>query len=196
MYLREYHPADKPVMRLFTAILLDDACRAALVAQQEKLRRQGVRAAFTPPALLHLTLVFIGETGSAARAQACLEQTVGAPFSLTVEGLGHFRQSGGDVLWAGVRPVPALLALQAALAQNLHRAGFKVDRRPYRPHITLARRALPPAGKNWAALAQNAGASPLCHMPVAWHSLMQSTRPAGTLTYTEIAAARMAAPAT
>ncbi|HST88229.1 MAG TPA: RNA 2',3'-cyclic phosphodiesterase, partial [Ktedonobacterales bacterium] len=64
-----------------------------------------------------------------------------SPFTLTVVGLGVFGPpSAPRVLWCGVGgDVPALLRLQAALADRLDAAGFPREQRPFAPHLTLAR---------------------------------------------------------
>jgi len=43
--------------------------------------------------------------------------------------------------WAGVRESPALRALASSLRRALKEAGYPVDDKPFRPHITLARQA-------------------------------------------------------
>ena len=53
--------------------------------------------------------------------------------------LGRFAQKGGDVLWLGLKENRRLRGLQEKLAGQLRQAGFPLEERPYRPHITLAR---------------------------------------------------------
>ena len=90
---------------------------------------------------LHLTLHFIGDVAPQRipeLAQA-LAAVAFAPFAL---------RFGQPVLWphgvAVLEPdaVPApLLELHAALSSVLHRLALPLESRPYRPHVTLARRA-------------------------------------------------------
>ena len=123
-------------MRLFAAIPLTEPVRTHLAAVQTELRRRG-RGSFPPPENLHLTLAFLGETDREPAARAALEKMVGTgAFSLTVEGLGRF----GDVWWAGVGSCPALDALALGLQASLRQAGFGLEDRAWRPHITLVRR--------------------------------------------------------
>ena len=128
-------------MRLFCAIDLDRSCRLALMRYQDRLRAAGFAGRWTTQENLHLTLAFLGEQPVARRAAAALAETAGEPFSLTFGGLGRFSQRGGDVLYLAVSPSPALLDLQRGLNAALDRQGLKTEGRPYRPHITLARRA-------------------------------------------------------
>ncbi len=128
-------------MRLFCAIALDRPHRSALARLQDTLRRAGVTGRWTEPEQLHLTLAFLGEQPDARRAAAALEETEGRAFPLAFGGLGRFVRRGGDVLYLAVPPRPALLGLQRSLTEALLRQGIGLEARPYRPHITLARRA-------------------------------------------------------
>jgi len=91
---------------------------------------------------IHLTLVFVGSVAAERLPDLKrLAAPVTAPsFELTIDALhywGHNR-----IAWAGAREVPAaLVALVAQLADRLRDAGFRIDERPYVPHITLVRDA-------------------------------------------------------
>ncbi len=62
---------------------------------------------------------------------------------LQFDTLGAWRASG--VAWIAPAVVPAPLAmLQVALREALVAACFPVDVRPFRPHVTLARRCVQP----------------------------------------------------
>ena len=123
-------------MRLFLAIQLSPAVREALLTAQADLRRQG-RGSFPPPENLHLTLAFLGETADLPGARAALNAAACRPFTLAVGGtLGHF----GDLWWAGVRGDPALEDLALSLQADLRARGFRLEDRPFQPHITLVRR--------------------------------------------------------
>ena len=165
-------------MRLFVAIHLSPAVRDVLLDAVDALRRQG-RGTFTRPDNLHLTLAFIGEAESAAPAQAALEAAcTGGAFSLTVGGLGHF----DDLWWAGVRENERLEVLALGVQRALRQAGFPIERRPWRPHITLARRWQGPEPRLTV---------PDTAMWVDRVSLMRSERVEGKLVYTEVSAFRL-----
>lgn len=126
-------------MRLFAALPLDRQALEALTRAQEELRRAG-RGSFPRREMLHLTLAFLGEVEDAAPAMVAAEALRGAgAFPLTLEGVGRF----GDTWWAGVAENPALEALALGLQRDLRRRGFSLEERPWRPHITLARRYRP-----------------------------------------------------
>ena len=129
-------------MRLFLAIPFPPEVRAHLTEAQQQLRAQGVRGNFSRPENLHLTLAFLGETPRCRDAARALAATEDRCFSLTLGGFGRF----GDVWWMGVEPCPPLEALAGALQTRLRDAGFNLESRPFRPHITLLRQAQGPAG--------------------------------------------------
>ena len=89
---------------------------------------------------LHLTLAFLGELAPAETSAAAeaLRQTAGAAFELSLDRLGYFRRA--RVLWIGPDHTPqALLDLHALLWMRLESLGFEQERRPFRPHVTVAR---------------------------------------------------------
>ena len=162
-------------MRLFIAITFEDAVLDELEELMAQCRTLG-RGGWTRRDNLHLTLEFLGERKDSAAARAAMDAVTAGPVDLTLSGLGFFRREGGDILWLGVDRSPALLDLQKQLHQQLKARGLKLENRPYRPHLTLARRAvmkdLPP--------------SPTLTQHVAAISLMESRRVDGVLTYTEL----------
>lgn len=133
-------------MRLFLGIELPPAWRRALARGADALQRAGVQGRFTLPENYHLTLVFLGETQRQEDAEAALRQTGGSPFPLRSAPPGCFPRKGGDIWWLGVEPTPGLLAAQRRLEAALRASGFSPEERPYRPHITLARKVRSPAG--------------------------------------------------
>ena len=166
-------------MRLFVAVRFSPAVEGALWAAVGDLRRRGT-GTFTRRENLHLTLAFIGETDRLEDARAALAGVAGAgPLQLEVGGsLGRF----GDLWWAGVRGGEELEALAGAVQTALRQAGFAIERRPWRPHVTLVRRWRGPVrGTQVAPAVMSANAI----------SLMRSDRVDGRLTYTEVSAVKL-----
>jgi 2'-5' RNA ligase len=161
-------------MRLFIAIHFSPGVREVLLSAIDSLRAQAVSGNFTRPENLHLTLAFIGESNDPDSAAEAIDAAAVPPFFLAVRGFGHF----GDLWWVGIEKNPALTGLAESLQESLRRHGFEVDKRPFRPHITLARQV------------ELRGAPQLCiprtGMTVSRISLMKSERIRGKLTYTEI----------
>lgn len=168
-------------MRLFYAVMLDENCKTALDACCRALGPYLEKGRFTRPENLHLTLVFLGEADLDG-AKSCLHRLQASPFEIAIAGLGRFCQPGGDVLWAGVQPKEGLLRAQKNLEALARQAGFPVEDRPYRPHLTLARgvRLIPETN-----LADLDPLLPNCGMQVKAVSLMESRRENGRLRYIE-----------
>lgn len=125
--------------RLFIAIAFPEEVRAYLTARIDALRQCASRGSFTRAENLHLTLVFLGDTDSMDDVKKVMEETDGTPLYLTLSRAGKFAHDRGDIYWVGVKENPALLSLQARLENSLLAAGFPIEERPYRPHITLGR---------------------------------------------------------
>ena len=134
-----------PAARLFLGLFPDASVRQDLAAWRDAWTWP--RSA-TPvkTGRLHQTLHFIGDVERERIPE--LTQALSVPFDAFGMRFGH------AVLWphgiAVLEPdeAPAALSeMHAALAEVLHRFDLPVDARPYRPHVTLARRAggaLPP----------------------------------------------------
>jgi 2'-5' RNA ligase len=135
-------------MRLFIAIDLDEAARAAIGDEQRRLKgaigetQSSIK--WVRPDHMHLTLVFLGEVPEAhapAIVDAINEPVTQAPFDLGFGGLGVFPPRGApNVLWVGaVAGAKESIELQRELADRVERLGVAVERRPFHPHLTLAR---------------------------------------------------------
>lgn len=91
---------------------------------------------------LHLTLVFLGDVDLPLleAVHEALEGVRFAPLTLELAGLEVL---GGvarpEALALGLRPSPQLQALQAKVAQAVRRGGGVLERRRFRPHVTIAR---------------------------------------------------------
>lgn len=125
--------------RLFLALCPGATVQAAL-AEHAKTWHWNEDAARYAPADWHVTLHFIGAVPHARldelRAGLALPLT---PFEL---------RFGQPALWphglAVLLPMAVPAALQQLhdqLARRLHQLDLRTDERPYRPHLTLARRA-------------------------------------------------------
>lgn len=163
-------------MRLFFALTFSPTARAALRQAQERLRAFAPGARYPGEEALHLTLAFLGETPEPRAPQLgeLLAALPAPPLAL------WFSQAGP----LSPEECPALFALQGELAARLEGAGFPLPRRPFRPHVTLARRVAFPGP---APRGQDLLPRPLS-VPCGRVSLLRSQlRPQGPL-YTELAA--------
>ncbi len=119
------------------------------MSRSRGLLPQGTRG--THPLDLHLTLRFLGPLGHEAlsRVEGAAEAVIGLPpVPLCIDRLGHFPRSG--ILWAGTSVSGAgLLGLVARFDEALGAQGFTPETRPFRAHITLARRVRRPPPAAW-----------------------------------------------
>ena len=131
-------------MRLFIAILFDDAVVDKLSRLRDSLHDVSSNGTFVPRSNLHLTLEFLGECSPAERNLAidAMESISFSPFAVTMDRLGFFARPDGDIWWVGAREDNALMTLQENLHKALLSSGFSLERRKYRPHITLGRRVM------------------------------------------------------
>lgn len=170
-------------IRLFTAINFDEKTKAELYRAGDKLLFFASGGSFTHPENLHLTLAFIGETDRADAVCQAMNRVSAKPFLLATDVLGRFRRDSGDIWWLGFAPSDSLSNLYAGLYKELVGAGFSLETRSYRPHLTLGRQVVFPADFDEKTLG-----NPLPKMSIRIDalSLMKSERIGGRLTYTEI----------
>lgn len=136
-------------MRLFLAADLPDELREALARARERLERDATGWRWLRPEAVHLTLRFLGDVDEGrdlgARGGWRNAAAAAAPIELTLGAAGCFPAHGAPrVLWIGVRERAtggALEGLAAALERMAREAGWAPESRPFRPHLTLARRA-------------------------------------------------------
>ena len=135
------------MIRAFVAIELTDNLRKVVLELIETLQDlPGSRELrWVKPQALHLTLVFLGDVDSnmipkiSSSTRTCaLDQ---APFEVNLARLGAFPGwEKARVLHLGVEdPSQKMIDLQRSITQALEPLGFKPEKRPFTPHLTLAR---------------------------------------------------------
>ena len=178
--------AAAPTHRVFFALWPDAPARAMLVRLSHEVAHHAHGKAPREDNL-HLTLAFVGAV--ADERLAALERIGGeaaagvAPFELALERVGG---TGYGIAWLSPDGVPTpLAALRAALTGGLSRAGFAIERRMFRPHLTLARHCVRAAQRG-----------PV--VPVRWTverlALVESTLAAGGSHYRDVASWPLGAP--
>jgi 2'-5' RNA ligase len=129
-------------LRLFFALWPDERVRAELAAVVERLKRS-TSARWVQTEKLHMTLAFLGYV-QPDRLDALIEAagnaTNSSPFDLVLDRTEFWRGPGIICLGASSAP-DALKILAAELAKNLRVTGFELETRPFRAHLTLARKA-------------------------------------------------------
>lgn len=126
-------------MRLFTAILLNENVINKISNRQSKLLRLCTGKP-VPPQNMHITLNFIGETSRTDDIISAMKKTDYPKFEYNIQGLGRFSQNSGDILWTGIADKSRIEKLHRQLTKGLLSLGFNFEFRPFKPHITLARK--------------------------------------------------------
>jgi 2'-5' RNA ligase len=136
-------------MRLFVAIELGDEARHSVAAEQRRLAHaigdgDRVTIRWIGVDQLHLTLIFLGEV-----AESLVDPLVTilssdlphAPFALTLAGLGVFPPRGAPrALWIGTAHGGSALAeIHMQVVERIQPLGIELERRPFRPHLTIGR---------------------------------------------------------
>lgn len=142
---RRTESGEGPSYRLFFAVEVPEAATEALVSWQEKHLRQDPALRLTPPGQLHVTLVFLGQMGEDQRkaAAASMEGLEGrSSFAVTLAGMvGLPRGRSPRVIAAAIEdPAGRIVAIHDELAAGLVKERlYKREKRPYFPHVTIAR---------------------------------------------------------
>jgi 2'-5' RNA ligase len=141
-------------VRLFVAIELPQVWLDGLQALQERMKdalaadgqTQGVRVRWVKPEGIHLTLKFIGNVAPERLASIETQLVAAVPeppgIQLRLGRAGSFADRRAPrVLWAGIETpqLPRLLQLAESIETWLAAAGVPRERRPFAPHLTLAR---------------------------------------------------------
>jgi 2'-5' RNA ligase len=128
--------------RAFVAV--DVECGPALQEAIAELKAYGKALKPVSPANVHVTLKFLGEIfertvtdiGSVLRQAA----TDVHPFSLRLVDVGVFpNERSPRVVWVGMEGTEPLIKMAASLEEGCEPLGFPRERRPFSPHLTLAR---------------------------------------------------------
>jgi 2'-5' RNA ligase len=120
--------------------------RVSSLAVTEFAGASGVNARLADPALWHLTMSFIGEVpddagpAAAGAIDAAVVDIGPAQVGLQLAGGGTFGRGRFTTMWVGLAgDVPRLAEIAAAVTKRLRRARIPYDRKPFRPHLTIAR---------------------------------------------------------
>jgi 2'-5' RNA ligase len=129
-------------MRLFTGIAIPQDVQRTLAQLIDHLRPHA-HIKWSPPYNLHITTKFIGEWPE-ARLDDLINVLRAVPpfpvFDVLVRGIGWFPNPHAPrVLWAAITAPPTLPDLAAAIDEATATLGIERERKPFSPHLTLAR---------------------------------------------------------
>ena len=135
------------LIRSFIAIPLSHEIHQNLanLARQHNLESPEFGLRLVKPENIHLTLKFTGdiESHQVPVISRSLDTVLHSdtPFTLEVLALGAFPGWKGNprVIWVGIQPLEKLRVFQQKIESALHPYIFESEKRPFSPHLTLAR---------------------------------------------------------
>jgi 2'-5' RNA ligase len=134
--------------RLFVAVPLPAEVRERLSALCAELKQRWDFSRWVHREDYHITVQFLGNCDLDQMERIIAELSSLSehqpPFILRLQGIGTFgRPEQPRILWAGVDgDLAALHDLQEKVVRLLTPIGFPPEDRPYRPHVTVARKCL------------------------------------------------------
>lgn len=172
-------------MRLFIAINLDESTRIELTGIISRLQKEARQGSYTLPDNLHLTLIFLGEIEprEVDKIKQVMQGIQALPFEIQFSGWGSFKRREGDIHWIGIKGNDIIDDIHEQLFSELSRAGFKLEKRSFKPHLTIGRQIV--TGSNFDPILFRQSI-PDIKMITDRISLMKSERINGRLTYTEV----------
>jgi 2'-5' RNA ligase len=132
-------------IRTFVAVEVSGEVKSRAANLIDKLKTSGIKASWTKPDSMHLTLKFLGDTPETLLAEVCRAvQKASASvacFDLHFGGAGAFPNSQRpQTLWLGVqRGLEEVTALQQSVDESLFQLRYPKERRRFTPHLTLGR---------------------------------------------------------
>jgi 2'-5' RNA ligase len=131
---------NKTASRVFLALWPDETTRSRLI-DVVGLLKKGITGKWVKPDNLHITLAFLGNVDAERLPEVgrIAAMAAGPGFTLVLDRV-EFWPRNGIVCLAPSRTPQELVNLADCLAGRLGEAGFAMERRPYRAHLTLARK--------------------------------------------------------
>lgn len=135
---------DKP-LRSFVALALPGDCTRQLAQQLVEFKQAFADAQlrWIPQPNWHLTLAFLGDQtlDTLTALEVELQQALvnQRPFAAPIYGIGGFPDAKSAVVAVRVEPTASLLKIQGDVRQCCDRCGIALDKRRFKPHITVAR---------------------------------------------------------
>jgi RNA 2',3'-cyclic 3'-phosphodiesterase len=184
-------------MRLFVALEIPSTVRENLAGLLKSLRAVSPQTRWVRAENLHVTLKFIGEapeTKLAAIRSALAGVRCDQSVTLDFRGLGFFQsEKHPRVFWAGIEASPNLKTLAGDIDVATETAGIPREKRPFSPHLTLARFEPPRLPEELRATIQANLARDFGSLRTAQFHLIESKLKASGAEYTTLESFRFAA---
>jgi len=129
-------------LRLFTGIAAPQEINARLDDLVRRLKPLA-QIRWSPASNFHITTKFIGwwpRVRLDEVKQALAAVNGGGPIRIAIQGLGFFPNAkAARVFWAGIEGGALLAGLASRTDEACAKLGIEPEKRPYSPHLTLAR---------------------------------------------------------
>ena len=132
-------------MRTFVAVEVSKEIHDSLGMIESSLKYAGADVKWVDPAMIHLTLKFLGEITDkkADDVKGALDAIASAtaPFDLSIKDMGVFPTAGHPrVLWVGLdKGLRETVLLASGVDEVLSHIGFTKETRVFSPHLTIGR---------------------------------------------------------
>ncbi len=129
----------------FVAVPVTEPARSTIREWAALLQERYSFKKWVHPQDYHITLAFLGsaEFSRMERLKKALRPVIAGhePFTLQINDMGTFgRPDAPRILWAGVEKSDQLKRLRDSVYETCQEHGFNLDKRPFNPHITIARK--------------------------------------------------------
>jgi 2'-5' RNA ligase len=109
---------------------------------RDRLSGEGIK--WTKPENTHITLVFLGDTDESrinVIGKILEERCTGfGNFGIVLRNIGVFRNlSDARIIRADIQEAEKLKELNSLISNDLKKAGFTIEDRPFSPHLTIGR---------------------------------------------------------
>ncbi len=130
--------------RIFIALKIDPGTRLTGILRSLKSLAAEEKINWVDPVNIHITLAFLGDIEDDRIKIAGLllkrECSGFGEFTFILNGVGLFRNFRDPrIIWVGIAEPETLVRLFEKIASGLKDTGFKVEDRPFKPHITIGR---------------------------------------------------------
>ena len=130
--------------RIFVALKIEPGDDLLEMVSSLKTALINEKIKWVDPGNIHLTLAFLGDTederiniADIALRQKC---TGFGEFEFDLNGTGVFKNFREPrVIWTGIERGEKLISLNDIVNKGLTDCGFRLEERPFKPHITLGR---------------------------------------------------------
>lgn len=129
------------MVRAFVAFELSPEMRQNLAAAQGVLRKSTARLTFVDPAIIHVTVKFLGEVDEKNVPQlvAALKTVKAAPFPVTGNRIAVNNPRSPHTVWCAIDDAGKGREVFGAVEAALVPLGFPRETRGFTPHATVAR---------------------------------------------------------